>query len=83
MSTVERQQDGRAPLAFRQVALVVSVWAAATAVALAIAAETRIGPVLISLSRRHGVHVGDIIGVLACYSAALLATRAIVRARHR
>ena len=40
-----------------------AAWAVAVAVSLAVAADTRIGPVLLTLSPRHGVHAGDVVAV--------------------
>lgn len=42
----------------------------ATAVVLAWAAQTKIGPILLSLSLHHGVHLGDVVALVVMYSAA-------------
>jgi hypothetical protein len=61
-------------------ALVVSVlWAAATAFVLAFAAGTAVGPVVLSLTPGHGVHVGDLVALLVAYSAAAVLTRRVLR----
>ena len=59
----------------RRVLSVVAIWSAATAFGLAFAVATKIGPVLWTLSRRHGVHVGDLLALLASYTVAALMTR--------
>lgn len=54
--------------------LVAVVWAVATAVGLAFAAVTTIGPVAFDLTQNHGVHLGDLITFAAAYGTAMLAT---------
>ena len=55
-------------------ALVGTAWAGATLFGLAVAAETTIGPVLVSLSRNHGVHLGDVVAFGVAYLVALVVT---------
>lgn len=55
---------------WRRVGAVLTVWFAATVVVLVVAAETKVGPVLLTLSRRHGVHAGDVVAAVATYTAA-------------
>lgn len=62
----------------RVLALVV-VWGAATAFDIAVARWTRIGPVLVSLGRGHGVHVGDLAALAATVVVALLVSVLILR----
>ncbi|GAA0907462.1 hypothetical protein [Pseudonocardia zijingensis] len=58
------------------------LWGAATLLGLAVAAMTRIGPVLLTVSGSHGVHVGDLIGFTVAYGGALVGTRRVLaRAR--
>lgn len=52
----------------------VVVWVLATLFGLAVAALTRIAPVLLMLTRGHGVHLGDVIGFAAAYTAAAMLT---------
>jgi hypothetical protein len=56
-----------------------AVWVMATAVVLLFAADTRVGPILVNLSERHGVHVGDVVALLAMYSGAAVLTWRIRR----
>ena len=68
-------------MTFRHAVLIVAVWGAATAFGLAFAEFTKVGPVLLTLTRSHGVHVGDLMAMLASYTAAAVLTRRIVRDR--
>ncbi len=52
----------------------VLAWIGATLFGLAVAAETRIGPILVSLSYNHGIHAGDILAFAAAYATAALVT---------
>lgn len=61
--------------------LLLVVWGLATAIGLQVAATTRIGPVLVKLSYRHGVHLGDLLAFAACYGVALLITVWIAHSR--
>ncbi len=68
-------------------ALIILVWAAAAAAVIVIATDTKVGPVLIRLSRGHGIHLLDVlvfIGVSAVASAVtwLCVRRRSVRGRH-
>ncbi len=62
-----------------RLALVVALWATATAFGLAIGALTKVGPVVLTLSRSHGVHVGDLIALTAAYAEASVLTRRVLR----
>jgi hypothetical protein len=49
---------------------------------LMVAAETKIGPVVLTVSRSHGVHAGDVVAAVATYGAAVALTwRLLVRWR--
>jgi hypothetical protein len=48
-------------------------WTLATLVGLLVAAETKIGPVLLTLSPTHGVHLGDVLAFAGCYGIVLFA----------
>ena len=63
----------------RRAVLIVLVWAAATAFGLAIARWTSVGPIVLSINRRHGVHVGDLVALMAAYTQAALLTRRLVQ----
>jgi hypothetical protein len=67
--------------AIRQAVLILAVWGAASAFGLAFAEYTKVGPVLLTLSRSHGVHVGDLVAMLASYTAAAVLTRRLLRDR--
>jgi hypothetical protein len=58
---------------------VIAVWVTATLLGLAVAATTRIGPVLLTVSGSHGVHLGDVLAFAAAYGAAILITRRLAR----
>jgi hypothetical protein len=60
-------------------AVVVLVWGAATLFGLAVAATTRIGPVLFSVSGSHGVHLGDVVAFAVAYGAAIVLTCHLTR----
>ena len=61
--------------------VVIVVWVAATLIGLATAATTRIGPIVLTVSAHHGVHVGDLLAFAAAYSAALAVTLRVLPAR--
>ena len=62
-----------------RLALVVALWATATVFGLAIARWTAVGPVVLTLGRGHGVHVGDLVALTAAYAEAALLTRRLLR----
>ena len=65
----------------RRLAEVAGVWGLTAAIALLFAHVTAIGPILLRLSRTHGVHLGDVVfAVLAAVLAALV-TRQLLRQR--
>ena len=55
--------------------LILALWGAATAFGLAFAAWTAVGPVLLTLTRGHGVHAGDLVAFAAAYTRAAVLTR--------
>ena len=63
----------------RRAVSVIVVWVAATVFGLAFAELTRVGPVLLTISRGHGIHVGDLVVFAAAYSAAAVLTRYLLR----
>lgn len=63
--------------------LAAAVWATASAVALAIAWKTKVGPVLFALSSRHGVHLGDIVAFVVAYTWAGITTMALLASPSR
>jgi len=63
----------------RRAVSILVVWGAATVFGLAFAELTRVGPVLLTLSRGHGIHLGDLVAFAAVYSAAVFLTRYLLR----
>jgi hypothetical protein len=63
----------------RTAALVVLVWSLAALAALFVASDTRIGPVLIKISRGHGIHLGDALVFVLVTAAASSVTWLLVR----
>ena len=55
------------------------MWAIATIVGLWIAAETKVGPVLVKVTGKHGLHLGDLAGFLVCWQWAAVVTVATGR----
>jgi hypothetical protein len=54
--------------------MLIGVWVAATLFGLGVAATTRIGPIVLTVSTSHGVHLGDLLAFAVAYSAALAIT---------
>jgi hypothetical protein len=61
--------------------MVLVVWAFAGATVLLTAADTRVGPILLSLSKRHGVHLGDALVLLVATFVATGLTWLLLRRR--
>ena len=59
-------------------ALILALWGAATPIRLAVAAWTAVGPVLVVVTRGHGVHAGDLVAFAAAYSTAAVLTRRLL-----
>ena len=59
--------------------LLIALWGAATLFGLAFAELTRVGPVILTISRGHGVHIGDLVALAAAYTPAALLSRRILR----
>lgn len=62
----------------QRTALIVVLWGVATAFGLAFAAWTAVGPVLVILTRGHGVHAGDLVAFAVAYSTAAVLTRRLL-----
>jgi hypothetical protein len=71
------ETEGMSPT--RRAVLILVLWGAATAFGLAFAEATRVGPVLMTITRGHGIHVGDLIAFAAAYSVAAVLTRYLLR----
>lgn len=63
----------------RRAVSILVVWGAATAFGLAFAELTKVGPVLLTVSYRHGIHVGDLVAFAAAYTGAAFVTRYLLR----
>jgi hypothetical protein len=72
-------RTGRPRCSLVRVLACLAVWAVASAASLVVAAETSVGPVLLSLTHNHGVHAGDVVAVLGGTAIAIIATLAILR----
>ena len=55
------------------------LWAAATVFGLAFAELTKVGPVVLRITRSHGVHAGDLVALTVAYVTAALPTWRILR----
>jgi hypothetical protein len=54
--------------------LCAAVWVLVNAAALLVASQTKFGPVLLTLSVRHGVHLGDVLAVVVGLVVAAVVT---------
>ena len=66
-------------ISIRRAVSILIVWGTATMFGLAFAELTRVGPVLLTLGRGHGIHVGDLVAFAAAYGAAAFVTRYLLR----
>ncbi len=66
-------------ISIRRAVSILVVWGTATMFGLAFAELTRVGPVLLTLSRGHGIHLGDLVAFAAAYTAATFVTRYLLR----
>ena len=64
-------------------ALVILVWSVAASAVLVVAIETAVGPILIKLSRRHGIHLGDALAFVVVTAAAGALTWLLMRRGRR
>ena len=62
-----------------RLAALAAVWVVALTATLWVAAETKFGPVVVTLSFTHGVHLGDIAFGAAILTCAAAATVALLR----
>ncbi|MFV0461293.1 MAG: hypothetical protein ACK5MT_21270 [Actinomycetales bacterium] len=56
----------RPGLAGARLSFAVAIWTAAVLVTVLVAAQTRIGPVVLRLSGTHGLHLGDLVVAFGC-----------------
>ena len=54
------------------------VWAAASAIALYFAWQTKVGPVLVVINSRHGIHLGDVLAFVVAYMWATVLSMALL-----
>ncbi len=71
---VSRPTGGR-----RRVFDIVAVWGLTAAMVLLFAHVTAVGPILVDLTRTHGVHLGDVVFMLLAVAVAALITVRLVR----
>lgn len=57
---------------------ILAAWAVSVFTVLLVAATTDVGPVVLELTGRHGVHAGDVLAALAGAAVAVAATASIV-----
>lgn len=58
-------------------------WTAAAVVTLLLGWQTKVGPVLIGFTARHGVHLGDLAVAANATTAAALVTHLLTAGRRR
>ena len=58
----------------RRLLSILLLWGAATAFGLAVARWTSLGPVLLTVTRGHGIHAGDVTAFVTAYGAAAVLT---------
>jgi hypothetical protein len=55
-------------------AIIIGTWVVAAGFVLAVAAGTRVGPVVVKLTTTHGIHLGDLCTALGAGGVAILVT---------
>jgi hypothetical protein len=63
--------------------LILVTWAVATAAALFLSWQTKVGPVVAHVSARHGVHLGDVAAFAIAWSWAAIVSLALLGAAPR
>lgn len=63
----------------RRLALLIVVWSTAVAVALLLSWQTKVGPTVLVVTERHGVHLGDVVAFVGTGACALLVTTWLLR----
>ena len=61
-----------------RVAVLAVIWGGALAVGLVAARLTKVGPILLEVSGRHGVHTGDVLAFAFSFTVAALCTAALL-----
>jgi len=68
----------RAPSGVTHAMVALCAWGVAAVVTMAVAGETKIGPVVFTLTRNHGLHAGDVVAALVMSLFALAVTIAVI-----
>ncbi|SHL31900.1 hypothetical protein SAMN05443637_12472 [Pseudonocardia thermophila] len=68
----------RGPSGVGHTLVVLCAWALAGLVTLAVAAKTKIGPVVVELTRSHGVHAGDVLAAVVMSLFAMTVTVLVI-----
>jgi hypothetical protein len=68
----------RAPSGVTHAMVALCAWGVAAVVTMAIAGETKIGPVVFTLTRNHGLHAGDIVAAVVMSLFAIAVTAAVI-----
>ena len=69
----------RAMISIRRAVSILVVWGTGDHLRAGLRRAHQVGPVLLTLSRGHGIHVGDLVAFAAAYSAAAFLTRYLLR----
>ncbi|MGI5130918.1 hypothetical protein ACQEVB_29215 [Pseudonocardia sp. CA-107938] len=68
----------RRPSGVTHTMVALCAWAVAAVVTLAVAGETKIGPVVFTLTKTHGLHAGDVVAAVLMSLFALTVTICVV-----
>ena len=63
--------------------LILATWGLATAAALFLSWQTKVGPVVAHVSARHGIHLGDVAAFAIAWSGAGIVSLAVLGAAPR
>lgn len=67
----------RGPSGITHAMVVLCAWGLAAVVTMAVASESKIGPVVLTLTRTHGLHAGDVAAFLVMSLFATIVTVAV------
>lgn len=73
--------ERRNPTSPRRIPIVLGIWLVAAVTVLGVARMTAVGPVVLTLSNRHGVHLGDLAALALVVVAAVALTGRVVARR--
>ena len=68
----------RAPSGVTHAMVALCAWGVAAVVTMAVAGETKIGPVVLTLTRNHGLHAGDVAAAVIMSLFAIAVTAAVI-----